>query len=81
MGTSVTRGLGRVARLVFSPVYRLLLSVALVLGRVNTFLLLGVSFFGMVLPIGLVRRRTRAKELSGWIKREPREPDHYRRQF
>jgi hypothetical protein len=38
------------------PVYRLLLPVARVLGVVNTWLLLGAVFFGMLLPIGWVLR-------------------------
>jgi hypothetical protein len=40
------------------PVYRLLLPVARVLGIVNTWLLLGAVFFGILLPIGWVLRRT-----------------------
>jgi hypothetical protein len=38
------------------PVYRLLLPVARVLGVINTWLLLGAVFFGMLLPIGWVLR-------------------------
>ena len=38
------------------PVYRLLLPVARVLGVINTWLLLGAVFFGMLLPIGWVWR-------------------------
>jgi hypothetical protein len=38
------------------PVYRLLLPVAKVIGVINTWLLLGAVFFGMLLPIGLVLR-------------------------
>mgnify|MGYP003546364450 CR=1 FL=1 len=38
------------------PVYRLLLPVARVMGVVNTWLLLGAVFFGMLLPIGWVLR-------------------------
>lgn len=40
------------------PVYRLLLPVARVLGTVNTWLLLGVVFFGILLPVGWALRRT-----------------------
>ena len=40
------------------PVYRLLLPVARVLGTVNTWLLLGAVFFGILLPIGWVLRWT-----------------------
>lgn len=38
------------------PVYRLLLPVARVLGVINTWLLLGAVFFGMLLPIGWMLR-------------------------
>ena len=40
------------------PVYRLLLPVARILGTVNTWLLLGAVFFGILLPIGWVLRWT-----------------------
>jgi len=39
------------------PVYRLLLPVARVLGVVNTWLLLGSVYFGILLPVGWVLRR------------------------
>jgi hypothetical protein len=39
------------------PIYRALLPVARVLGVVNTWLLLGAVFFGMLLPAGWVLRR------------------------
>ena len=39
------------------PVYRALLPVARVLGLVNTWLLLGAVFFGILLPVGWVLRR------------------------
>ena len=39
------------------PVYRLLLPVGRVLGIVNTWLLLGAVFFGILLPVGWVLRR------------------------
>ena len=38
------------------PVYRLLLPVARVIGVINTWVLLGAVFFGMLLPIGWVLR-------------------------
>jgi Saxitoxin biosynthesis operon protein SxtJ len=38
------------------PVYRLLLPVARVVGVVNTWVLLGAVFFGMLLPIGWLLR-------------------------
>ena len=39
------------------PIYRLLLPVARVLGVVNTWLLLGAVFFGILLPVGWLLRR------------------------
>ncbi len=39
------------------PVYRALLPVARVLALVNTWLLLGAVFFGILLPVGAVLRR------------------------
>ena len=38
------------------PVYRLLLPVARVVGVVNTWVLLGAVFFGMLLPVGWLLR-------------------------
>jgi len=38
------------------PVYRLLLPVARVIGVINTWVLLGAVFFGMLLPIGWALR-------------------------
>jgi hypothetical protein len=38
------------------PVYRLMLPVARVVGFVNTWLLLGAVFFGILLPVGLALR-------------------------
>lgn len=40
------------------PLYRLWLPVARVLGIVNTWLLLGTVFFGILLPLGWILRRT-----------------------
>lgn len=40
------------------PVYRVLLPVARVIGFVNTWVLLGVVFFGILTPVGWVLRRT-----------------------
>lgn len=39
------------------PIYRALRPIARLLGFVNTWLLLGAVFFGMLLPIGWVLRR------------------------
>jgi len=39
------------------PVYRALVPVTRVLGTINTWLLLGTVFFGILLPVGWVLRR------------------------
>jgi len=44
------------------PVYRLLLPFARLLGLVNTWLLLGAVFFGILTPVGWVLRRL------GWLQ-------------
>ncbi len=43
--------------LAIHPIYRVLLPIARVLGVVNTWLLLGAVFFGILLPVGWVLRR------------------------
>ena len=49
------------------PVYRLLLPVARVLGVINTWLLLGAAFFGILLPVGwLLRRLGRLQYQTRW---------------
>jgi hypothetical protein len=39
------------------PVYRAILPVARVIGTINTWLLLGTVFFGILMPLGWVLRR------------------------
>jgi hypothetical protein len=39
------------------PIYRLLRPVARVLGTINTWLLLGTLYFGMLTPVGWILRR------------------------
>jgi len=49
------------------PLYRLLLPVARVLGVINTWLLLGAAFFGILLPVGwLLRRLGRLQYQTRW---------------
>jgi hypothetical protein len=57
------------------PVYRLLLPVARVLGIVNTWLLLGAVFFGILMPVGWVLRRTGRLQ---YVARFDREAPSYR---
>ena len=64
------------------PLHRLLLPVARVMGVVNTWLLLGLVFFGMLWPLGVVLRRLgRLQYRTGFDQeaasyREPVPSDH-----
>ena len=61
---------------------RVLLSLARVLGRINTLLLLAISFFLLLLPLSLVRRVLVRNSLpSGWLPRDPLAKDHYHKQY
>lgn len=52
------------------------------IGRLNNTLLLTISFYGVFLPIALLRRLARRPEPPPrWLKRDPLEPKHFRRQF
>jgi hypothetical protein len=73
------------------PVHRGWMALALVLGHVNTRIILTVLYYVVMTPVGLVMRRFRdpldrslrdAKD-SQWIKRtpEPVSPERYERQF
>jgi hypothetical protein len=46
-----------------SPLYRVWTAIGRVLGYVNTRLLLGVVFFGVILPMGATRRAARRPSL------------------
>ena len=59
-----------------------LLVVGRAIGRVNTFVLLCLSFYLILLPLGLLRRLFGKKPpASGWLAREPLEPEHFKRQY
>ena len=64
------------------PVYRLLLPITRTLAWINTWLLLGVVFFAILLPLGWVlRRRGRLQYVTGFDRaaatyRVPVPPDH-----
>lgn len=59
-----------------------LLRVAKVIGRVNTFVLLTVSFYCILLPLSLMRRTvTRRREPSGWLRRKPLAKKHFSKQY
>jgi hypothetical protein len=82
---------GLVAPATLGPLYRGWMRVGHVMGRVNMFLILGLSFFGMCTPIALVGRLRRRDLLrvdrqpagSHWIRRgaERAAADRYRRMY
>ena len=80
---------GLVAPRILAPAYRLWMKLAEVLAWINTRILLGVVFFGVVTPIGLVMRLLgrdplrRQLEPNGEyrIRRVPRPAAHMLRQF
>jgi hypothetical protein len=60
----------------------LLLKVGRALGRINTVVLLTVSFYVILLPLGLARRLVgKRTPPAGWLQRPPLAPDHFKRQF
>lgn len=82
---------GLVAPALLAPVERLWMRFAEGLGWVNTRIILGVLFYGVVTPVGWVLRRFRDpldRRLddgrgSAWVRRPPAPPDPaaYRHQF
>lgn len=55
--------------------------VGMAFGRFNNALLIAVSFYLILFPIGLVRRLIRGKiSQTGWIRREPLSPKHFEKQ-
>jgi len=72
-------------------VYRGWMTVGYVLGWINTRIILGVIFYGLFTPIGLVRRFLLAKDSmhrrfepeagTYRVVRQPRPSSHMRRQF
>lgn len=68
----------RALRIVVEPLRRL----GLAIGKINTFLILSISYFLVLFPIGLLRRAFSRKKIpSGWVEREPLKPDHFEKQF
>jgi Saxitoxin biosynthesis operon protein SxtJ len=71
-------------------VYKVWMALGHVLGWVNTRIILGLIFYGVVTPIGLIRRwlgkdamgkEFRPDLLSYRIPRTPRPPSHLKRQY
>jgi saxitoxin biosynthesis operon SxtJ-like protein len=82
--------LGLIAPAALGPVFRIWMKVGHVLGWINTRIILGILFFGLITPMGIVMR------LFGWdsmrralvrdaqtyrVIRQPRPRSHMTRQF
>jgi hypothetical protein len=60
----------------------LLRRAGMALGRFNTGVLMVLSYFLLVVPMGLAWKLfRRPPQESGWIDRPPLSKDHYRKQF
>jgi hypothetical protein len=75
---------------ILAPVHRAWMALGDALGWVNTRILLGVVFYGLVTPIGLVMRLRGRDPMSRRfdhsvesyrVRREPRQATHMMRQF
>ncbi|MDA2933521.1 hypothetical protein MYX82_04175 [Acidobacteria bacterium AH-259-D05] len=61
----------------------LLLKLAKAIGRINTFVMLSLSFYGLLFPLALLRRlfvRT-LDEGGNWHTRKSLPKDHFRKQY
>lgn len=72
------------------PFYKVWMAIGHVLGWINTRIILGVVFYGLITPFGIVRRlwgrdslhRNLEQELDTYrVKREPRPSSHFTHQF
>ena len=72
------------------PIHRIWMALAHGLGWVNTKVVLGVIFFGLITPVAFIRRLLRQDPLGRQFladvetyraPRQPRTPDHLRHQF
>ena len=76
---------------ILGPVHRAWMAFAMVLGHINTRIILGVVYYLVITPVGLVMRlfrdpldrSLRKPSESQWIKRElgPVDPARYEHQF
>lgn len=56
--------------------------IGFAIGHFNTRLLMALSYYLMVFPIGFIRRSFRKhSNQNGWLEREPLSPDHFKKQF
>ena len=73
------------------PIYRMWMAIGLVLGTINTKIILGIIFFGLFTPLGIVRRVVFSKDSmqrrfepeteTYRVVREPRSSVHLKRPF
>lgn len=82
--------LGLVAPPSLRPAHRIWMKVGHVLGFINTRILLGVIYYGLLTPMGLVRRalgkdtlqRAFAADAETYrVLKSPRDPSHVKHQF
>ena len=75
---------------ILAPVYRIWMTVGEALGWINTRILLGVVFYGLITPMGLIRRLRREDPMrrrhdpaaqSYRVPKPPRPGTHMNRQF
>ena len=75
---------------ILMPVYRIWMTVGEALGWINTRILLGVVFYGLITPMGLIRRLRREDPMrrrhdpaaqSYRVPKPPRPGAHMNRQF
>lgn len=68
----------RLLRILIEPLRR----IGMLIGRINTLLLIGISFYLVLTPIGFARRVfSRRSEKVGWKKRSPLDRRHYEKQY
>jgi hypothetical protein len=81
---------GTVFPIVLSPVYRAWMALGHALGWVNTRIILGVMFFALLTPVGLLMRllgknslglALDSKSSTYRVLRTPRSPQHMKSQF
>ncbi len=89
IGTALI-GIGLVLPVALAPVYRVWMKVGHVLGWINTRIILGVIFYGLITPMGLVMRmlgkdsmrRVLLQETESYrVARTARPSSHLQRQF
>ena len=68
----------RFLRIAVEPLRRL----GLAIGKINTFLILSLSYYAVLFPVGLVRRLlSRKKAPQSWTERKPFKSSHFEKQF